>query len=107
MKKANNDKEVTDLDEASAQLSDIQISPENDLQFLKNCVLKNVNRNVLLSKLKSTQKHRETLMLDENLDLRTSFPFFFAEPHLVFILNNISRQFFSSIFEIYCEFLSD
>lgn len=71
------------LNGLSSQLSGMQISPENDLQFLKNCVIKNVDQDMLLAKLKSTQKHREELMRDENIDLRTSFPFFFADPHLV------------------------
>lgn len=71
------------IDNIEAQLAQVQISPENDLQFLKTCVVKNVDRNVILAKLKSTQKLRESLMRDENIDLRTSFPFFFAEPRLV------------------------
>lgn len=72
-----------DPDEVSAQLAEIQISPENDLQFLKTCVVKNTTRNVIIAKLKSTQNLRETMMRDENVDLRESFPFFFAEPSLV------------------------
>lgn len=64
-------------------LADLQISEEDDLAFLKNCVVKNTERKVIIAKLKSTQKIRQAMMRDENVDLRVSFPFFFADPVLV------------------------
>lgn len=74
-------------DQVSSQLAQLQLSPEDDLQFLKSCVVKNTDQNVLISKLKSTQKLRENMMRDANVDLRVSFPFFFAEPHLVLFVH--------------------
>lgn len=80
-----NEKSVPNVEEVSAQLTETQISPENDLKFLKDCVVENTDRNLIVSKLKFTQKQREAMMHDENVDLRMSFPFFFANPHLVII----------------------
>lgn len=70
-------------DEITNGLADVTLSPEDDLKFLKTSIIKHVEKSTILAKLKSTQKLREAMMRDENIDLRTSFPFFFADPHLV------------------------
>lgn len=57
--------------------------PEDDLFFLRNCVIKNADLNVIISKLNSTRDLRKSMMTNENIDLRESFPFFFTDPKLV------------------------
>lgn len=70
--------------EISAHLADMQMStPEEDFQFLKSCVIKNTDQSIIIRKLKSTQILRHKLMQNLNIDLRTSFPFLFADPILV------------------------
>lgn len=78
-----NDLNTPAVDDVSNQMDELQLSPEDDLLFLKNCVIKNADRNVIIAKLKSTQHLRESMMQDVNIDVRESFPFFFAEPSLV------------------------
>lgn len=70
-------------EQVSTEMGNLNLSPNEDLEFLKTCVVKNTDLSVLVRKLKCTQKLRENMMRDENIDLRTSFPFFFAEPNLV------------------------
>lgn len=70
--------------EVSTQLTNMQLStPEDDFQFLKTCVIKNIGRSEIIRKLMSTQTLRHKMMQNPNVDLRTSFPFFFADPILV------------------------
>lgn len=76
------------INEVANQLDELQIannpeSQEEALQFLKTCVIKNTEINILVEKLKKTQNLRESMMRDENIDLRESFPFFFVNPSLV------------------------
>lgn len=74
----------------STELADMHMStPEEDLQFLKTCVIKNVDEHEIIRKLKSTQTLRHQMMQDQNVDIRTSFPFFFASPQLVRFLTFI------------------
>lgn len=94
-----------DSDEISTQLAETQISPENDLEFLKTCVVKNADRNAIIIKLKSTQKLRERMMRDENVDLRESFPFFFADPSLVLFLIFERKTFYINKWLFYFNFI--
>lgn len=83
LKSKRDESNVPNLDQVSGQLAAVQLSPEDDLQFLQNCVVKNTDQNVIIAKLKSTRHLRETMMRDANIDLRQSFPFLFTEPRLV------------------------
>lgn len=74
---------VPDVDIASDQMDRLQLSPEEDLQFLQRCVIKTTDPVIIAAKLKSTQKLRAKMLLDANIDLRTSFPFFSSNPELV------------------------
>lgn len=78
-----NEPKALAADDLSNQMDGMQLSPEDDLLFLKNCVIKNADRNAIVAKLKSTQHLRENMMQDVNIDVREAFPFFFAEPSLV------------------------
>lgn len=83
LKTKRDELDIPDIDQVSGQLNDIQISPEEDLLFLKNCVVKNTDPAIIVAKLKSTQKLRQTMLHDANIDLRVSFPFFISNPDLV------------------------
>lgn len=72
-------------EEITDRMSAVTLSPEDDLKFLKTSVIKHTEKGIILAKLKNTQKLRDQMMHDENIDLRTSFPFFFADPDLVCI----------------------
>lgn len=56
---------------------------EDDLQFLKYCLVRDLDENVLIQKLNSTRALRQEKMKDTRFDLRENFPFFFSAPHLV------------------------
>lgn len=60
-------------------------NPEEDLLFLKNCVVKNIERQIIIDKLNSTRKHRKEMLRAPETDIRTSFPFFLSNPELVCI----------------------
>lgn len=60
-----------------------QTSREEDLLFLKNCIIQNTDLNVIVSKLNSTRSLREGMMTNVDIDLRECFPFFFVMPGLV------------------------
>lgn len=81
--KTKRDELNVDVDLASDQMDRLQLSPEEDLQFLKGCVIKTTEPAIVAAKLKSTQKLRANMLLDSSLDLRTSFPFFMSNPELV------------------------
>lgn len=83
LKTRRDDLDTPDIDQVSAQLNNIQVSPEEDLLFLKTCVVKNTDSAVIVAKLKSTQKLRQAMLRDANIDLRASFPFFISNPDLV------------------------
>lgn len=70
--------------DGNSDQSDVEnLSSEDDLLFLKNCIVKKTDSNVIVSKLQSTRELRTNMMADTKLDLRESFPFFFVEPKLV------------------------
>lgn len=75
--------DMPDSDHVSDQMDQLQLSPEEDLQFLQMCVIKNTDPAVVLAKLKSTQKLRANMLRDPNIDIRASFPFFSSNPELV------------------------
>lgn len=59
---------------------------QEDLDFLKTCVVNDVSRDVLILKLNSTRELRDKIMKDEGTDIRECFPFFFADPKLVCLI---------------------
>lgn len=67
----------------SDEAESVQISPEEDLLFLKNCIIKDTEIDVVTSKLNSTRFLRKNMMENRNNDLRESFPFFFSDSRLV------------------------
>lgn len=67
----------------SDEADSVQISPEEDLLFLKNCIIKDTKIDVVTSKLNSTRFLRKNMMANRNIDLRESFPFFFSDSQLV------------------------
>lgn len=69
--------------EAPNQQNNTETTPEEDLLFLKNCVIKNTDMNVIISKLNSTRDLRKRMMMNQDVDLRESFPFFISDPKLV------------------------
>lgn len=71
--------------EAPNQPDNIETTPEEDLLFLKNCVIKNTDVNVIIARLNSTRDLRKSMMKNRNVDLRESFPFFISDPQLVSI----------------------
>lgn len=77
--------------EIQTQQNNTESTPEEDLLFLKNCVVKNTDIQIIISKLNSTRDLRKTMMMNENIDLRESFPFFMSDPKLAshFDINNI------------------
>lgn len=81
-----------DIPDISAQLDEMQLSPEEDLQFLQSCVIKNTDQAVVIAKLKSTQKLRSSMLRDPNIDLRAAFPFFFSNPELVSLKLNFTAR---------------
>lgn len=88
LKTKYNEMNNPNLFEVSTELADMQMStPAEDLQFLKTCVVKNVDQSVIVRKLKSTQSLRHQMMQDSNVDIRTSFQFFFANPSLANFLH--------------------
>lgn len=82
LRKKYNDKNLRD-DLENLQLVETSLGPEEDLMFLKNCVIKNTDQKVIVAKLNSTRVHRQEMMRAPKVDLRESFPFFLAEPQLV------------------------
>lgn len=70
LKKKQDEHSSPDMDQVSDQLNELQMSPEADLEFLKSCVIKKVDPAVVVAKLKSTQKLREKMLRDANIDLR-------------------------------------
>lgn len=56
---------------------------EEDLQWLKRSVIKNVNDPEYVLKLNSTQQLRKRLMAKDKTDIREMFPFFLSHPELV------------------------
>lgn len=85
--------------EVTSQLSDMRLStPEDNFQFLKTCVVKNTARSEIIRKLISTQTLRHETMQDPNVDLRTAFPFFFADPILVKILHFLCLRILTILF---------
>lgn len=83
LKKKQNELDSPDIDQISDQVNELRMSPEEDLEFLKSCVIKKVDRAVVVAKLKSTRKLREKMLCDANIDLRASFSFFISNPELV------------------------
>lgn len=83
LKSRRDELSVPDADFASDQMDQLQLSPEEDLQFLQGCVIKTTDPAIVAAKLKSTQKLRANMLLDASIDLRTSFPFFSSNPELV------------------------
>lgn len=69
--------------DTSNQQNNTETMPEEDLLFLKNCVIKNTDMHVIISKLNSTRDLRKSMMMNQNIDLRESFPFFISDPKLV------------------------
>lgn len=90
LKTKHDELDTPDLDQVSAELTELRMSPEEDLQFLKSCVVKKTDPAVVIAKLKSTQNLRETMLRDANIDLRESFPFFLSNPELVNFINYFS-----------------
>lgn len=62
---------------------ELALDPEEDLLFLKNCVIKNTDQNVIVVKLYTTRALRREMTGTTEFHLRESFPFFLAEPQLV------------------------
>lgn len=56
---------------------------KEDLEFLKYCMIGNIDENILIDKLNSTRELRNELMSNEDSDIRTNFPFFLSKPELV------------------------
>lgn len=83
LKRKRGEFDLPDVDEVSDRLNDLQMSPEDALERLKSCIIKKTDPTVIIAWLKSTQKLREDMLRDENIDLRTSFPFFMSNPELV------------------------
>ncbi|XP_031617244.1 uncharacterized protein LOC116337077 [Contarinia nasturtii] len=69
--------------EVPNQQSDIETTPEEDLLFLKNCVIKNTDVSIIISKLNTTRDLRKNMMMNQDVDLRESFPYFFTDPKLI------------------------
>lgn len=68
--------------ESSDGADSVQTSPEEDLLFLKNCIIKDTELDIVTSKLNSTRFLRKDMMENHNIDLRESFPFFFSDSQL-------------------------
>lgn len=98
LKAKHDELDSPDVDQVSTQLAVLQMSPENDLQFLKSCVIKNTDQAVVIAKLKSTQKLREAMLRDTNIDLRESFPFLFSNPDLVNFFSCLSILWLTATF---------
>lgn len=62
---------------------ELSLGPEEDLFFLKNCVVQNTDEKVIVAKLNSTRTLRREMMRVPEVDLRELQPYFLSAPQLV------------------------
>lgn len=60
-----------------------QFSPEEDLIYLKEAIIDQVDDRVIKQKLNSIRELRHNKMSDAKFDIRESLPFFLSHPKLV------------------------
>lgn len=72
-----------------------KINPEDDLTFLKEAVIDQIDLSVIKQKLNNTRKLRMEKMKDDKFDFRVSLPFMLSHPKLVFFKNLFYHKLFS------------
>lgn len=60
-----------------------QSSPEDDLVYLKEAIIDQIDDQIIKQKLNSTRALRHCKMSDLKFDIRESLPFFLSHPRLV------------------------
>lgn len=68
-------------------LNETQSSPEEDYEFLKTTAVSDEILAEFRAKLLNTIVYRTNLLYDKMIDLKIQFPFFWAQPKLVFYLS--------------------
>lgn len=66
------------------QMDDVERSnPEDDLIYLKEAIIDQIDDSIIKEKLNSTRTLRQAKMADAKFDIRESLPFFLSHPKLV------------------------